>query len=69
MIEDAPMIWYRARGRSLEADMVFIIIIESINVMYIYHEQMIFTERERLFATAALNSSGLPIMSSNNEHL
>jgi hypothetical protein len=59
------MILYRARGGSLEADMVFIIIIECIDVP----ERMILTERERLFATAALNSSGLPIMSSNKEHL
>ena len=32
-------------------------------------ERMVLTERERLFATAALNSSCLPIMSSNREHL
>jgi hypothetical protein len=67
-IEDAPMILYRARGESREADMVFIIIIECIDVMNLSRTNVL-TERERLFATAALNSSGLLIMSSNKEHL
>ena len=66
VIGDAPMAWHRARGGSLEADMVLRL---SAPMLWVYPERKVLTERERLFATAALNSSGLPIMSSNRVHL
>jgi hypothetical protein len=58
--EEAVVAWIRAQGESLEADTI-----QCIDTINMSRKEMVLTERERLFAMAALNSSGLSIMSSN----